>query len=179
MSRRNRNKGSKPSFTVLDEPYLIGRTLAAGTPLGQAMHQYNQAQLGRVWDTTDKTVTEENPVPLQSAPPLPDEPRVNPTVQELSNRLTSLEEVVRSQGEMIDVLLAEVGRPTADALNERIVAFLTSVPGIKFSPTSISENIGADSNARVADRLATMAKNGRVVCHKQEGRRPLYSVPIS
>jgi len=82
-------------------------------------------------------------------------------LRELSSRVTALEDA------------AKPAKRDRDDLNDRIVALLESAPTLKFSAISVDENLGG-TGKDISDRLKTLAKNGRILIHAEEGRRPFY-----
>jgi hypothetical protein len=62
--------------------------------------------------------------------------------------------------------------PVAE-VDERLAAFLDTVPGIKFSAVSVAENLGLESGY-CSDRLTALAGRGRIVRQQAPNRRPLY-----
>jgi hypothetical protein len=98
-------------------------------------------------------------------------------------RVEKLETEAQDRDRTIEILRADLDKLAAapkakDDLNARILAFLAQFPGVKFSPTSVAENLEAD-NGRVADRLRTLSAQGKVILHQAEGKHPLYSFPKS
>ena len=82
-------------------------------------------------------------------------------------RLTFLENAVAE--------LQAKGQPVAkprDELNERIVEFLESAPGIKFTAIAIRENLG--DGKYIHDRCKTLVRQGRILAHTAPNRHPLY-----
>jgi hypothetical protein len=72
----------------------------------------------------------------------------------------------------VEALVATTGRGGPDN-GDRIVRFLESHPGVKFSPTSVAENLGLDRADQLCKRLAS---TGRISVDIKPGRRPLYFV---
>lgn len=70
--------------------------------------------------------------------------------------------------------------PKVDPIADRIIGFLRGVPGVRFNPTSVWENLGGEDtgveNSRIAEKLDSLANRGIVTRHKREGRRALYSI---
>jgi chromosome segregation ATPase len=84
--------------------------------------------------------------------------RARETITELQRQLTA----------------AGIRPQRAPDLNDRIVTFLDEHQGLRFTPTSIAENIGSD-HKRIAERCTSLSVQGRIVRLAKAGRNPLYT----
>jgi chromosome segregation ATPase len=93
---------------------------------------------------------------------------INVRMDTHSRSLINLTESVRQ--------LEEATKPPVkarDELNDRIVAFLESHAGLKFTAISIDENLGG-TGKDISDRLKTLVRNGRIRMFAIPNRRPFY-----
>ena len=107
--------------------------------------------------------------------------RIHRRVVKLEARKEEQHYIIAALDERLRVL-EDAQRPPVkdrDDLNERIVAFLESVPSLKFSAISIRENLG-DGTKDVYDRCKTLARNGRIRMFTEPNRRALYqALPVA
>ena len=96
------------------------------------------------------------------------------TVGALAGQVADLTDQVRDQAKELAALRAT---SDADETNERIVAFLEGLGGVKMSGISIAQNLAVD-NKSIHSRLARLATQGRVTVHREKNRHALYSVPL-
>ncbi len=92
----------------------------------------------------------------------------------LERQVTYLTTEVRELGEELEKLRTKPKQK--DDHSAKIVAFLAQFPGVKFNPTSVAENLGVN-NSHTADRLRTLAAQGKITAHTGDGKNPLYSFP--
>lgn len=100
----------------------------------------------------------------------------------LKDRLDSLEarfEAVRDTVGAVNGRLAELegkDQPTAkpvDEINEKIVAFLESVPDVKLTAIAIRENLDIPAKY-IHDRCKTLVRNNRIRTFVEPNRHPFY-----
>lgn len=94
----------------------------------------------------------------------------------LLRRVDELEAQVRVLTERVAVLEAAPAAPPRDELNEKLLAFLRSHPGLKFTGQLVAENIGEPPSS-VYGRLRTLARHGHLVFIKEDGRNGLFYTP--
>lgn len=144
----------------------------------------------------------DNPAPEEppSSQPTRKEPEVaqippgpvREEIERLSRSLTGLTnettQAVIALREEVALLRAEVGTlreevaklwlsQGVDDANERIVAFLEALGGVKLNGMAIATNLGLDPGT-TANRLQRLVRDGRVVAHRERNRHSLYSVPL-
>lgn len=173
--RKRRRQPPPPTATVITDPWLVDKIASQGTPVGQAMHEYNQALMDRALTRTTATTPQETDMPE-----IDPEELLN-AVQALDNRLRDAETKIAEQGKLIEELREKVDpQPKRDELAEALLSWLNAHPCIFLSPTAVWINCGGldvlgVNNDRIADKLAMLAKRGLVDMRKDEGRNALYA----
>lgn len=103
---------------------------------------------------------------------------VNEHMELQANKLADFQQTLIELQRRVEALeLREPGMPS-DKLGDAIVSFLQAHPGLKFNPTSIAENIGADGG-KVAEKIRKLARHKLVSVIDREGRNPIYFYEVS
>ena len=202
MSRRRRRQ-PPPAVTVVEDPWLVRQALAAGTPIGQAMHEYNQARLHAVLrpDEIDTPTTEENQMTTTENGQTPrgmvveDLAEAHRRIAMLTEKVSELETKLEIHHRQVRELFTGTSRaaeriaelenqlapkPKRDELAEKLLAWMNQYPGLMLSPTAIWMNCGGEEalgvgNDRVADKLAQLARREQINVFKEDGRNALYA----
>jgi hypothetical protein len=104
------------------------------------------------------------------------------TISHLRDRLDELETMILSTAEELGQLkrrVAAAGQvPSTE--DDRVLAFLRSVPGVSFSATSIAQNLGLterEAGSRIAKCAQRLVRDGKIKATDTQGRRSTYYVP--
>ncbi len=125
---------------------------------------------------------------MAQIPPGPVREEVESLKRQVSGLRTETAQAILQLREEIALLRAELGSAReevaklwlsqgVDDANERIVAFLEALGGVKLNGMSIAQNLGMDPGT-TANRLQRLARDGRVVVHRERNRHSLYSIPL-
>ena len=95
----------------------------------------------------------------------------------LTTRLEQVTDLFPVLRDRLDAL-EEAGkpRPRHDAVTDKILAFMASVPGVKLTGAVVAANIDED-NATLGSRMTNLVRKGAIRADKRDGRHTTFWYP--